>query len=137
MQNINWNMVGPAFAQVLFNITVASLFLTVFGALLLKYFVRQVPILSCALLFFWALFRVLFVVSVLYFLTIVFALSMGALSGVFSLVGMCMVGWLITRDLGRLYGVPTKFPAVGAKVMGSLFILGWLVIIAAYLIFYR
>lgn len=30
--------------------------------------------------------------------------------------GMCVVGWLITRDLEK-FGLPRKFPGVGFKVM--------------------
>ncbi len=79
------------------------------------------------------MFRVMLVVVALTFAGVIFGISAGALSGVFSLLGVGAVGWLITRDLAKNYGTPTKFPAVGAKVMLSLFVLMWILVGVVFL----
>jgi hypothetical protein len=125
-------------AQALMGFAINTLFLTIFGALILKYFVRSVPLLGHAVLFFWALFRVTLVAIVL---TSIVALtrmdipSSLSLSVLFIIAGMCAVGWLITYDLGRRYGVPTEFPGPGFKTMLCLLALTWAFISIPWLLF--
>jgi hypothetical protein len=92
----------------------------------MKYFVRQVPLISHAIIFFWAAFRVLLVVVVFTFLGVIFNISTGTLSGLLGLLALSAVGWLITRHLAKNYGTPTKFPSVGAKVMASMLVISWI-----------
>lgn len=135
MQTINWNLLSSAVAEVLFNISVATLVVTIFGMLALKFFVRPVPLLSHAIIFFWAMFRVLLVVSVVTFGVVLAGIQIpSAFSGLFSLAGLWAVGWLINRDLQKRYGVPTKFPSAGFKVVLSLFVLCWIFVGAYFLL---
>ena len=57
-----------------------------------------------------------------------------ALSGLFSFAGMCIVGWLITHDLAKRYGVSSKFPGPGFKTMLSLLVLSWVFVGAYFLL---
>ena len=52
MHNIRWDLLPGVISQVLINIAIFTLVLTIFGAGILKYFVRTVPLLSHAILFF-------------------------------------------------------------------------------------
>jgi|ERR1700733_3169826 len=96
----------------------------------MKYFVRQVPILNHAAILFWAALRVQIVALVLILLGRIFGISVVALSGLFSVLALCATGWLVTQHLSRSYGVPAKFPAVGAKVMTTMVIITLLIVVA-------
>jgi hypothetical protein len=135
VQNIHWDLLPGAIFQVLINLAIITFVLTIFGACILKYFVRTVPLLSLAILFFWAVFRVLFVVAVAMFVAILLRLEFPlGFSGLFSIAGMCVVGWLITRDLAKRYGVPSKFPGPGFKTMLGLLALSWVFVGAYFLL---
>lgn len=134
MRTIHWELMGPVLGQVLFNITVMTAIVTLFGTVVLKYFARSVPWLSHAFIFFWAMFRVMLVVLVITFIGVIFDIPAGPLSGIFTFLGIGAVGTLITRHLGKHYGLPTKFPAVGAKTIFVLFILMWVIVIAVYVL---
>jgi hypothetical protein len=134
VRTIHWELMGPALGQVIFNITIMTLVVTLFGTFVMKYFVRTVPLLSLAFIFFWAMFRVMLVVVVITFIGVIFDVPAGPLSGVFTFLGIGAVGTLITRHLGKHYGLPTKFPASGAKTIFVLFILMWVIVIAVYLL---
>jgi len=134
MRTIHWDLMGPVLAQVLFNITIMTLVVTLFGTFVMKYFARTVPLLSLALIFFWAMFRVLIVTVIITFIGVIFDISVGMLSSIFTFIGVGIVGWLITRHMSKHYGMPRKFPAVGAKVMTTLFIIMWVIVITVYLL---
>jgi len=133
MQQIHWGAVAPSLAQALYMITILCVW-TIVGMFVMKYFVRQVPILNHAAILFWAILRVQIVVLALISLCSAFGISVRALSGPFGLLASCAIGWLVTQHLSRKYGVPTKFPAVGAKVMTTIFIITLLVVIAIIVI---
>ena len=111
---------------------------TLIGSLVMKYLFRQVPIRSHAAILFWAMLRVQIVVLALIVLGSVFSISVRSLSSLFGgltqslfpILALCAVGWLVTRDLSKKYGVPTKFPAVGAKVMTTMYIITLLIVVA-------
>jgi len=60
----------------------------------------------------------------------IFGISLRPLSGLFSALALCGTGWLVTQHLSRNYGVPTKFPAVGAKAMTTMAVITLLIVIA-------
>jgi hypothetical protein len=132
MRHINWAL-APSLNQALFAIIVFCVWMLV-GALVMKYFVRQAPILNHAAILFWAAFRVQIVVFALILLGSIFNISIRPLSSLFSVLALCAVGWLVTRHLSRNYGVPTQFPAVGAKVMTTMAIFILLIVIAIIVI---
>ena len=117
-------------AQALFTLVIFWAIWVFAGMFVMKYFVRQVPILNHAAILFWASFRVQIVVLALMFLGRILGVSQQVLSGILSVLALCAVGWLVTQHLARNYGVPTKFPAVGAKVMTTMFAITWLIVIA-------
>jgi hypothetical protein len=129
MPQIHWTALAPSLAQALYMLTILCVW-TIVGMFVMKYFVRQVPILNHAAILFWAIFRVQIVVLALILLISIFGFSVRPLSGLFGVLASCAVGWLVTQHLSRKYGVPTKFPAVGAKVMTTMFIITLLIVIA-------
>ena len=133
MQQSHWDALAPSIAQAPYMLTILCVW-TIVGMFVMKYFVRQVPILNHAAILFWAILRVQIVVLALIFLCSVFGISVRGLSGPFGLLASCAIGWLVTQQLSRKYGVPTKFPAVGAKVMTTIFIITLLVVIAIIVI---
>jgi len=120
-------------AQALLTLAIFCIWMLV-GVLVMKYFVREVPILNHAAILFWATLRVQIVVLALIYLGGVFGFPLRALSSLFSVLSLCAVGWLVTRHLSRNYGVPTKFPAVGAKVTTTMVIITLLIVIAIIVI---
>ena len=120
-------------AQALFTLVIFWVIWVFAGMFVMKYFVRQVPSLNHAAILFWASFRVQIVVLALMFLGRIFGVSQQVLSGILSVLALCAVGWLVTQHLARNYGVPTKFPAVGAKVVTTMFAITWLIVIAMIL----
>jgi hypothetical protein len=127
MRQIHWDAFEPSLAQALYAVAFLAVW-TIVGMLLMKYFVRQVPLLSHAAILFWATLRVQIAVLAIVYLGSIFGLSVK--SGLFGLLAFCAVGWLVTRSLSRKYGVPTKFPAVGAKVVTMMFIISSLIVVA-------
>jgi hypothetical protein len=125
---------APTLAQALFTLVIFCVIWTLVGMFVMKYFVRQVPILNHAAILFWATFRVQIVALALVFLGGIFGISLRALSGPLSVLALCAVGWLVTQHLSRNYGVPTKFPAVGAKVMTTMVVITWLIVIATIVV---
>ncbi len=67
MRHIHWDVLAPAFAQAL-TLVIFWVIWTLIGMFVMKYFVRQVPILNHAAILLWASFRVQIVVLVLFFL---------------------------------------------------------------------
>jgi len=100
----------------------------------MKYFARRVPLLNHAAILFWATLRVQIVAFGLIYLGRVFGISLRSLSSLLGLLASCAVGWLVTRDLSRKYGTPTKFPAVGAKVVITMIIITLLIVVAIIVI---
>jgi len=82
----------------------------------------------------WATLRVQIVVLGLIYLASAFGISVRSLSSLLGLLASCAVGWLVTRDLSRKYGTPTKFPAVGAKVVITMIIITLLIVVAIIVI---
>ena len=113
---------AAALLQTFIMLVLYALVLTFLGMFALKYFIRQLPLLSHALIFFWAVFRVLLAATALW--AVVFFLKIkipSQLSGLFGLACVCAVGWLLSHDLEHRYGVRSgKFPGPGAKVILSL-----------------
>ena len=133
MRQIHWDALAPSLAQLQYTLIILCVW-TIVGMVLMKYFVRQVPLLNHAAILFWATLRVQIVVLALVYLGSIFGISVRPLSGLFGLLACCAVGWLVTRDLSRKYGVPTKFPAVGAKVMTTMVIMTLLIVVAIIMI---
>ncbi len=105
---------------------------------MLKFFVPPVPLLRAAIIVFWATFRVLLVFVAATFITVIFSIHMSpALNGVFAIIGLCAIGSLITHHLGQHYGLPTKFPAAGAKVVTSAYGLILFVTSVLYVVFLK
>ncbi len=132
MQHIHWAL-APSLNQALFTI-IAFCVWTLIGAFVMKYFVRQVPIRNHAAILFWAALRVQIVVFALILLGSIFGISIRPLSGLLSVLALCATGWLVTQHLSRNYGVPTKFPAVGAKVMTTMAVITLLIVIVMFVI---
>ena len=132
MQHIHWAL-APSLNQALFTIIVFGVW-TLIGAFVMKYFVRQVPVRNHAAILFWAALRVQIVVFALILLGSIFGISIRPLSGLLSVLALCATGWLVTQHLSRNYGVPTKFPAVGAKVMTTMAVILLLIVIAMFVI---
>jgi hypothetical protein len=85
MRQIHWDAFAPASAQAL-TLLIFWVIWTFVGMFVMKYFVRQVPILNHAAILFWASFRAQIVVLVLLFLGRIFGMSLQALSGVLSVL---------------------------------------------------
>jgi len=133
MRQIHWDVLAPSLAQALYIVTILCVW-TIIGMFVMKYFVRQVPLLNHAAILFWATLRMQIVVLALIYLGSIFGISARPLSGLFGLLASCAVGWLVTRHLSRKYGVPTKFPAVGAKVVTTMIIITSLIAVAIIVI---
>jgi len=108
---------GGIISQTLLGIVFFAGLFTFIGAPVLKYFARPVPFVRAVSIFFWSVLLVLCVDAALHFAAGVFHLPFGLFWGLRPLAGICAVGWLLTHHLGVHYSMPTKFPAVGAKVM--------------------
>ena len=132
MQHIPWAL-APPLNQALFAIIVFCVW-TLIGTLVMKSFVRQVPIRSHAAILFWATLRVQVVVFALILLGGAFGISLRPLSSLFTVLALCATGWLVTRHLSRNYAVPAKFPGIGAKVMTTMVVMTLLVVIAVVVI---
>lgn len=109
MRPIEWTTFAPAFGQALLTLTVFCVAWTMVGMFVMKFFVRQVPILNHAAILFWATLRVQIVVLLLVSLRGIFGLPARALSYPVTLLALCAIGWLVTRDLSRKYGCPRNF----------------------------
>jgi len=129
MRQIPWDALGPLPAQALYMGAILCVW-TIVGMFVMKYFARRVPLLNHATILFWATLRVQIVAFGLIHLGSVFGISVRSLSSLLGLLASCAVGWLVTRDLSRKYGTPTKFPAVGAKVVTTMIIITLLIIVA-------
>ena len=134
MWQIHWDTLPMAPTQALFILAIFCVVWTLIGMFVMKYFVRQVPLLNHAAILFWATFRVQIGALVLVSLASIFGISVRALSGLFSVIVPCAIGWLVTQHLSKSYGVPTKFPAVGAKVVATMIVITWLIVIAIIVI---
>jgi hypothetical protein len=125
-----------ALLQTVIVLVLYALVLTFLGMFALKYFVRQLPLLSHAMIFFWAVFRVLLTATALW--AVVFFLKIkvpSQLSGLFGFACVCAVGWLLSHDLEHRYGVrSSKFPGPGGKVILSLIALTCVYIGITYLV---
>jgi hypothetical protein len=134
MWQIHWDTLAMAPTQALFILAIFCVVWTLIGMFVMKYFVRQVPLLNHAAILFWATFRVQIGALVLVSLASIFGISLRSLSGLFSVIVPCAIGWLVTQHLSKSYGVPTKFPAVGAKVVATMIAITWLIVIAIIVI---
>lgn len=129
MRQIFGNAAAPLLTQALFAIASLCIW-TLVGMFVMKFFVRKVPLLDHAVILFWATLRVQIVVLALIFVLDILGIAMRPLSGFVSLLALCAVGWLVTQDLSRKYSVPTKFPAIGAKVITTMTIISLLVVLS-------
>jgi hypothetical protein len=123
----------PSLNQALF-IVIAFCVWTLVGALVMKYFVRNVPIVNLAAILFWAAIRVQIVILALILLASMLGISLRPLLALSNVLPLCAVGWLVTQHLSRNYGVPTKFPAVGAKVMTLMVIIALVLVVGIIVI---
>jgi hypothetical protein len=135
MQSIDWPNLLAALLQLFVDIVLLSVVSTVLGALILKFFYRNIAFKQLAGLCFWAIFRVLLICVVLYIAARLSNISLPAeVSGLVTLAGMCAAGWLITRDMQR-HGVPKRFPGPGLKVVIGLLIVSWVFVGMGFLIY--
>jgi hypothetical protein len=122
-----WPGLLVALPQVLLSIVLLSLLWGALGASVLKFFYRKLTFTQLGGLCFWAILRVLAIGTALYLTVLVANVPFPkGLWGLVSLAGMCAVGWLITRDMGK-FGVPKQFPGPGFKA-----VLGVLIISSAF-----
>ena len=131
MRPMEWVTSSSALASALLTLAVFCAAWTIVGMLVMKFLVRQAPILDHAAIMFWAIVRVQLAVLFLVVLLGFFGVRPAALSSLIALPALCAVGWLVTRDLSRKYQVPAKFPAVGAKVVATMLIVTLLIVVAA------
>jgi hypothetical protein len=94
----------------------------------MKYLARQIPFLSCALI----VFVTAYIVSILFLigwmaLRIALVPLDSSLGGIATFAAMFAIGWLINRHVARNYGIPTKFPSLGFKVMLSTLAGTWII----------
>jgi hypothetical protein len=137
MQTIRWDLLPGVLTQIAIYLSILTLILTVFAAPLLKYFVRVVPLLSHAIIFVLAVARVLVVYVVVTLGVKISQIEIpSGLDGLFGLAGMCAVGWFISHDLEKRYGVKSKFPGPGAKVMFGLLAISWVFLVVYFLVQY-
>jgi hypothetical protein len=95
----------------------------------MKWFVRQAPVLGLAAVLCWAALRVEIAVFSLIFLFGFLNISIRPLVAPFNMLALCAVGWLVSQDLSRKYGVTTKFPGVGAWVVATMIVITLMVVI--------
>src|SRR6266480_2910945 len=119
---------GLALTQILIGFTALCIVPTLIAAPVMNFFVKEMPLRKLALVFFWASFRVLFIAAV-----VIVGIRVGqvdvpaGVDGLFTLIGMCAVGSLITYSLEH-YGIPRrKFPGVGAKTIVVLLGFSWVI----------
>jgi hypothetical protein len=92
--------------------------LTIVGAPIMKCFAWRIPLVVHAIVFFLAAYAVYFVWALILAVGVLFKVYPTPNTGLYALIGMCpAAGWLITRMLAKTYGTPTRFPAIGARVM--------------------
>lgn len=130
MWQFRWAATAPWLTQTLITMAVFCVVWTLVGMLVMKFFVRQVPILTHAVILFWATLRVQIVALALIALCRLLGVPLGAILQVVGVLATCAVGWLVTQDLSRKYGVSKKFSGVGAKVMTTMYVLTLLIVIA-------
>jgi hypothetical protein len=112
------NSKGGRLLQSLYYNAITVAMITFFAAPLMKFFARDVPFLAHVLIFFVSAYLVYSVFFVILIIGSIFKLHPGPFTGVYALVVMVpATGWLVTRILAKYYGIPTKFPAIGAMVM--------------------
>jgi len=116
------------FLQIALRDALLIAILTVIAAPAMKYFARQIPFLSCALIVFVTAYAVsmLFIIGWMA-LSIALVPLDSALSGVTTFAAMFVIGWLINRHVARHYGIATKFPSLGFKVMLSTLAGTWII----------
>ena len=129
MRSIDPSVLAAALSDLAFRDALLIASLTIIAAPAMKYFARQIPFLSCALI----VFVTAYVVSLLFFigwmmLRIALVPLDSASSGVTAFAAMFVTGWLINRYVARNYGIPIKFPSLGFKVMLSTLATMWLVV---------
>jgi hypothetical protein len=114
---------------------IISLVLTIIGALALKYLYKFIPLLSLFLIYFWVIFRVVIAFNLIKFTYMYLHLEIPIfISGISTLTGTFLVGYLISKALEKNYGVSSKFPGPGFKSISIAYIfLLALILIAAFI----
>jgi hypothetical protein len=104
--------------QFLYYMAITVGAITLIGAPVMKCFAWRIPFLVHALVFFVATYIVYFIWTIVHVIGNKFKIYPTPNSAYYVLIGMIpAAGWLITRILAKWYGTPTKFPAIGARVM--------------------
>ncbi len=111
--------------------------LTIIAAPAMKLFARQIPFLSCALIVFVTAYVVSMIFLVGWIALMIARVPLdNALSGVATFAAMFCTGWLIDRYVARNYGIATKFPSLGFKVMLSTLAGTWIIVGIGFGIWY-
>ncbi len=137
MQSIDMAALAAVLLQIALRDALFIAILTIIAAPAMKLFARQIPFLSCALI----VFVTAYVVSIVFLLGWI-ALRIArvpldnTLSGVATFAAMFLIGWLINRYVARNYGIPTKFPSLGFKVMLSTLAGTWIIVGIGFGIWY-
>ena len=127
MQSVNASAVVAALIQVALESSVFIAILTLMAAPAMKHFARPIPILSAASVLFASGYTVFLVIMIGWMMLRVAEVELSnALSGVTTFAGMFVVGWIVNRYAARNYGIPTKFPSLGFKVMLSMLAGTWI-----------
>jgi hypothetical protein len=118
-----------ALAQLIVGIAGLCGFVTICGTLILRWRLgSQVPVKTLAFVCFWATLRVLIAISIGTFIYTFAPFPIPhVLSSLISIAALCVIGWLITRDLVP-HGIPAKFPGAGAKAMFGMLVISWVVV---------
>lgn len=137
MQSIDASIVAAVLLQLVINDAVMIAVFTIIAAPPMKYFARQIPFLSCALILFLAGYVVALVFSFGWVALRLGGVSLPAgLSNLAAFPGLFATGWLINRYVARHYGIATKFPSLGFKVMLSLLAGLWILTGIGYGVWY-
>ena len=128
MQSIDPSVLANVLWELAWRDALLIAFLTIIAAPSMKYFARQIPFLSCALI----VFVTTYIVSIFYLvgwmaLSIALVPLDSSLGGIATFAAMFVTGWLINRYVARHYGIATKFPSLGFKVMLSTLAGTWII----------
>jgi len=137
VQSIDPSVLGHVLWELAWRDALLIAFLTIIAAPPMKFFARQIPFLSCALI----VFVTAYIVSILFIvgwmaLRIARVPLDSSLGGVATFAAMFVTGWLINRYVARNYGIATKFPSLGFKVMLSMLAGAWLLVGIGYGVWY-
>ena len=116
MYSLDLDLMISIVSHILIISLTIGFFCTLVGALALKYFLRFIPLLSHSIIFFWAIFRVVMFFNIIKFTYMYLHVEIPlAFTSISTLAGACFVGYFVSKDLEKNYGISSKFPGPGFK----------------------